>query len=234
MKQMLLFVRKKIHLRRHRQSVRQGLLSIYFLINTLVRRAVSRRSLLLTGLLLLPLSVQAVELRISKPALERTLNQQLFSGADSRYYLKGDAKSACSVYAEKPQLSFVGDRVVVKVEIHARLGTALGHKCLGVSLSPTAEVSMVPDAEGETIGFRDARIERVSESRELNFLLMPFMKNQIPASMKVNAADVMRKALEGSTLTTGYKLTLDRLKIHSMLISGDWLTVDVDGDLSVK
>ena len=63
---------------------------------------------------------------------------------------------------------------------------------------------------------------------------MPFMKNQIPASLKVNAADVMRKALEGSTLTTGYKLTLDRLKIHSMLIAGDWLTVDVDGDLSVK
>jgi len=44
----------------------------------------------------------------------------------------------------------------------------------------------------------------------------------------------MRKALEGSTLTTGYKLSLDRLKIHSLLIQGDWLILDVDGDLSVK
>ena len=52
--------------------------------------------------------------------------------------------------------------------------------------------------------------------------------------MKVNAADVMRKALEGSTLTTGYKLSLDLLKIHSLLIQGDWLILDVDGDLSVK
>jgi hypothetical protein len=180
----------------------------------------------------------AVELRISRPVLERTLKQQLFSGPDGRYYLKGDAKSACSVYAEQPKLSFAGDRVVVEVKIHARLGKGLAGKCLGVSLAPTAAVSMVPDAEGETIGFRDARVESVSESRELNFLLMPFMSHQIPSSMKVNAADVMRKTLESSTAATGYQLTLDRLKIHSMVVSsglaGDWLMVDVDADLSVQ
>ena len=178
--------------------------------------------------------MQAVELKVSRAAMERTLKQQLFSGADGRYYLKGDTKSACWVYAEKPELAFVADRVVVRVQTHARLGTSLAGKCLGVGLSPAAEVSMVPDAEGETIGFRDARVERVSDSKELNFLLMPFLRNQVPSSMKVNAADVLRKALEGSTLTTGYKLSLERLKIHSMVIEGDFLILDVDGDMSVK
>jgi hypothetical protein len=182
----------------------------------------------------LTLTAHAVELKISRAALERTLKQQLFSGPDGRDYLKGDAKSTCSVYAEDPSLNFVADRIVVKVKTHARLGTSIAGKCIGVSLAPTAEVSMVPDAEGETIGFRDARVERVSDSKELNFLLLPFLSHQIPSSMKVNAADVLRKALEGSTLTTGYKLTLDRLKIHSMLIEGDFLIVDVDGDMSVK
>ena len=52
--------------------------------------------------------------------------------------------------------------------------------------------------------------------------------------MKVDAADLLRKALEGSTATSGYKVTLDRLKIHSVQIQGDTLVVDVDGDLSVK
>jgi len=171
---------------------------------------------------------------MSRPAIERTLKQQLFGGPDGRYFLKGDARSACFVYADKPVLTFAQDRVVVEITIHAKLGKALGGRCLGVSLNPTAEVSMVPDAEGETLGFRDARVERVSDSKELNFLLMPFMKNQIPSGMKVNAADVMRKALEGSTLSTGYKLSLDRLKIHSLLIKDDWLILDVDADLSVK
>jgi glycine cleavage system regulatory protein len=52
--------------------------------------------------------------------------------------------------------------------------------------------------------------------------------------MKLNAADLLRKALEGSTASSGYKVTLQRLKIHSMQIQGDDLIVDVDGDLSVK
>jgi len=84
---------------------------------------------------------------------------------------------------------------------------------------PSAVVSLVPNAEWE-----------------LDFLALPFMSHQIPPGhgMRLDAADVLRKALEDSTPTTGYKLTLDRLKIHSMLIQSDWLIVDVDGHLSVK
>ena len=52
--------------------------------------------------------------------------------------------------------------------------------------------------------------------------------------MKINAADLLRKALEGSSAATGFKVTLDRLKVHSMQIEGDNLVVDMDGDLSVK
>jgi hypothetical protein len=52
--------------------------------------------------------------------------------------------------------------------------------------------------------------------------------------MKINAADLLRKALAGSTSTAGYKVNLDRLKIHSVQIDGDKLVVDADGDLSVE
>ena len=110
----------------------------------------------------------------------------------------------------------------------------MGGACLGVSLAPTAEVSLAPYGEGESIGFRDAQAVKVSDQRELNFLLMPFLSHQIPSSMKVDAADLLRKALEVSTATSGYKVTLDRLKIHSVQIQGDALVVDADGDLSVK
>ena len=52
--------------------------------------------------------------------------------------------------------------------------------------------------------------------------------------MKVDAEDLLRKALEGSTATSGYKVTLEKLKIHSIQIEGDDLVVDADGDISVK
>jgi hypothetical protein len=176
----------------------------------------------------------AVELKVSRDALERTLKLQLFSSPDGRYYLKGSARSACSIYAEDPKLSFVQDRIVVHVKTRARLGKAVGGACLGITLNLPAEVSLAPDGEGETVGFRDARIDRVSDHAELNFVLTPFLSHQVPSGLKVNAAELLRKALEGSTASSGYKVALDRLKIHSVQIDGDALVVDVDGDISVK
>ena len=176
----------------------------------------------------------AVEMKVSRQALERTLQQQLFGGPDGRYYVKGNPQSACFTYAENPQLTFVQDRIVVKVKTHSRLGTPLRGACIGLSISVPAEVSLAPEAEGETIGFRDARLDQVSDQKQLNFILNPFLSRQVPSSMKVNAADLLRKALEGSAATAGYKVTLDRLKIHSIQVAGEWLIVDVDGDLSVQ
>jgi len=184
--------------------------------------------------LVTPARSGAVEMRISRDALERTLKDQLFGGPDGRYYLKGSLQSPCFTYVEDPKLSFVQDRIVVRVKVRARLGRAVAGACIGLPLSLPADVSLAPDAQGDIIGFRDARLDRVSDQKELNFLLNPFLSHQIPSSMKVNAGDLLRKALEGSTATSGYKVTLDRLKIHSIQITGETLVVDVDGDISVK
>lgn len=97
------------------------------------------------------------------------------------------------------------------MKTRAHLGKSVAGACIGISLSPLAEVSVAPYSEGESTGFRDAQLIRVSDQRELNFLLTPFLSRQIPSSMKVDAADLLRKALEGSTLV-----------------------VDVDGDITVK
>lgn len=189
---------------------------------------------LLAGLLTNLAQCRAVELTISRDALERTLKQQLFSGPDGRYYLKGNLHSPCFISTEDPHLSFEQDRIVVRMKTVARLGTAMKGACLGVSLSLPAEVSLTPDADGETIGFRDARLDKVSDRKEINFVLAPFLRGKVPKSLRVNAADLLRSALAGSTATSGYKVRLDRLKIHSVQIAGDKLVVDADADLSVE
>jgi hypothetical protein len=102
-----------------------------------------------------------------------------------------------------------------------------------LTLTTDADVSLIPDAQGESVGFRDARIERLSESKELNFLLEPFLSHKLPSEMKVNAADLMRKVLTQSVATTGYALTLNSLKLHSMQVDHNTLVLDVDADMSV-
>jgi len=130
-------------------------------------------------------------------------------------------------------VTFVQDRIVVRVHAKAKLGTAVRGTCLGVSLTTTTDVSLIPEAEEESIGFRDARIERLTESRELNFLLEPFLSGKLPAQMKVNAAVLMRQLLSRSTETTGYALSLSALKLHSLLVEGDSLVMDADATLKV-
>ncbi|MEO6911980.1 MAG: hypothetical protein ABI158_13770 [Edaphobacter sp.] len=178
-------------------------------------------------------AASAIEVRISSQALERTLRAQLFNGPEGRYYMRGNIKSGCYVYADSPQVSFVNDRVVVHVHARAKLGTSVGGLCIGVPLNTNADVSMVPVAQEQTIGFRDARIERLSESRELNFLLAPFLDRKLPDQMKVNAADLMRQLLSQSTQTTGYAFSLSSLKLHSLLVEGKMLVLDADAGLNV-
>jgi len=200
----------------------------------------STRMRIVAGLVLLAVTLagtapcHAVELTLSRQALERTLVQQLFSGPDGRYYLKGNAHSPCFIATEDPHLSFEQDRIVVRVKTVARLGKAVGGACIGVSLTLSAEVSLEPYADGETIGFRDARLDRISDRKEIDFVLAPFLRGEVPKSMRVNAADLLRQALAGSTAASGYKVSLNRLKIHSVQVAGDKLVVDADGDLSVE
>ena len=176
---------------------------------------------------------RAIEVKVSAKALERTLRTQLFNGPDGRYYMSGDASKPCAAYAEDPHVTFKDDRVVVHVHTRSKLGKALRGECVGVSLNTDADVSVVPEAEGESVGFRDARIEKISESKELNFLLVPFLSRKLPSQMKLNAADLMRKLLSQSVASTGYTITLDSLKLHSMLVDHDALTIDVDAAMSI-
>jgi len=175
----------------------------------------------------------AIEVKVSAQALERTLQAQLFNGPQGRYYLRGDANSACYVYAEAPHVTFVQDRIVVRVHSKSKLGTSVHGTRIGVSLSTNTDVSLIPDAEEESVGFRDARIERLSESKELNFLLVPFLSRKLPAQMKLNAAVLMRQLLGRSAETTGYALSLNSLKLHSLLVEGESLVMDADATLKV-
>jgi hypothetical protein len=196
----------------------------------------TRLSLSLAAALLLTLTraASAIEVKISAQALERTLKTQLFNDPNGRYYLRGTATSPCYVYADNPRVSFKDDRIVIQIHTKSKLGTSLRGACIGLSLSTDTDVSFIPEAQEESIGFRDARMDRLSDSRELNFLLEPFLSRKLPQQMKINAADLMRKLLATSAQQTGYAIVLENLKLHSMLVEDQKLVVDVDANMSVN
>ena len=196
------------------------------------------------GMLLGNARARAIEVRVSSQALERTLNHQLFKtpgptpDLPNRYYLRGKPSGGCAVFADNPQVSFAPDangssRVVVKIHTHANFGASIHGKCIGIWLNIESQVSFIPEAEGESVGFRDAHIDKLSDSKELDALLVPFLAKKMPAEMKVNAANLMRTLLVRSPDSIGYTLTLDELEIHSMQVQDQYLVLDLDAKMRV-
>ena len=193
--------------------------------------------LLATSLLLLAPFGSAIEVRVTAPALERTLEHQVFNQAGQdgkldRHYLRGSKTTGCAIYSDDPRVVFRDDRVVVTVKTHFKLG--FGRSCFGLGTTAESEVSFIPEAEGEVVGFRDARIEHITKNKELDLLLEPFLAHKLPQEMKINAADLMRTLLVKSPDSTGYNLTLTRLKLHSMQVEGQDLVVDLDANIRVE
>ena len=94
-------------------------------------------------------------------------------------------------------------------------------------------ISLAPSAEGETIGVTDARLDQVSNSAELNFILSPFLSHKVPSSIKINAATMLHEILTKSTETSGYPLTLERLDIRQVRVTDKFLVVDYDSDMRI-
>jgi hypothetical protein len=179
-------------------------------------------------------AAHAVELKVERQAIDRTLRQQLFSGQYGRFYIKGSPQTPCYTYAESPQLLFTQGRVAVLLHVVAKVGKSFGSSCLGFTLNLPVQVSVMPDAQGESVGFRDAKLDKISDQRELNFILMPFLSHQVPSSMRVNAGEMLRKSLASSTATSGYKISLDKLEIRAIDVTPDYLVVNGDGTISVQ
>jgi hypothetical protein len=176
---------------------------------------------------------QAGEFKVSSGALERTLKTRLFGTPDQRYYLRGDAHSACFLYAEDPHLYFSGDRILVRVHTGGKYGKQIGGRCIGFPVSMNTVISLAPSAEGETVGVTDARMDRLSDSAELNFILSPFLSHKLPASIKINAATMLREILTKSTETSGFPLSLERLDIRQARVTDKFLVVDYDSDMRI-
>ena len=176
----------------------------------------------------------AGEFKVSSGALERTLKARLFNTPDQRYYLRGDAHSACSLYAEAPHLSFSADRILVRVHAGGWYGKVIAGRCIGFPVSMNTVISLAPRAEGETIGVTDAKLDRLSDSSELNFILTPFLSRKVPANVTINAATMLREIMTRSTEASGFPLTLERLEIRQVHVTDKFLIVDYDSDMRIE
>lgn len=182
----------------------------------------------------MPSRVQAMQLTVGSAPLQRALQKQLFSAPDGRYYLRGTRTSACSLYAQNPQLHFTGDRIYLDLHLSGQLGSSFAGRCLGFGWVGDAEVSMLPQGQGSTIGFTDVRVERLTSDRTLDELLQPLLARAVPRSMKVDAAQLVGRMLQTASTRAGAVIALQQLQIEQLQVQKNALQLTLDGAVSIE
>lgn len=177
---------------------------------------------------------QGLELRVGPKPLERALEKQLFSAPDGRFYLRGNRQSLCSLYAQHPQLKFEGDRIVLAMQLDGKIGREFGGECLGVPWTGTGELSMLPQAQGATIGFSDVRVEHLTGDTSLDRLVSPLIEALAPRAIHVDAAALIGKMLRTASAHSGTEISLQQLSISGMQVVGNNLQLFAQGVVSVE
>lgn len=122
----------------------------------------------------------------------------------------------------------------MRMHTGGKYGKQIAGHCVGFPVSMMTTISLAPLADGEIIGVTDAKIDRLSDSDEMNFILSRFVNKNLPAGLQMNAATMLREILTKSTETSGYPLTLERLQVRNVHTTDKYLAVEYDSDMKVE
>jgi hypothetical protein len=182
----------------------------------------------------LPAGLRAMQLTVGPDPLQRALQKQLFSAPDGRYYLRGNRTSGCFLYAQNPQLHFNGNRIFLDLHLAGKLGGSFAGQCLGFGWAGDVEVSMLPQAQGSTIGFTDVRVEKLTSDHSLDQMLEPLLARVVPKSIKVDAAQLVGRMLQTASNRSGATIALQQLQIQLLQVQGEALQLTLDGAVSIQ
>ncbi len=189
--------------------------------------------ILLCLALLLPLPAGALDLTVGPQPLQHALLRQLFAAPDGRYYLHGNRTSSCFLFAQNPQLHFAGNRIVLDLHLEGKIGSSFGGQCIGFKWAGDGELSMLPQAQDQQIGFTDVRVEHLTGDNGLDQLLGPLLSARVPANLKVNAASLIDKMLRSASTRSGENITLDHLVIPALAVQDNALHLSIEGNVAI-
>ncbi len=192
------------------------------------------RSLIALTLAAYCLPATALELRVAAQPLQRALVRQLFSAPDGRYYLHGTRTSGCYLFAQRPQLSFSGKRVVLQMNLEGKVGREFAGQCFGVHWAGDGRLSMLPQSQGTSIGFTDVRVEQLTNNDAMDKLLGRLIATLAPRSFHVDAAPLVRNMLHHAGTRSGTDMQLDQFVIRDLQVENEMLDAQVDGVITIQ
>jgi hypothetical protein len=179
------------------------------------------RAALVAAIVLPAAGARGAEIVLEQSAVQKLVVESLFRD-NGRYVLQG---GACSAWLDKPIVTLVADRVVIRAHLSARVGMDFGDSCAGVDLSSWATVSGVPGAQGTRVRLTDIRVEDVGDANT-RIVLNSGLAPTLPGALDLDVLKAVRSMLQGA----GGQLQVDvqGLEIQSVRVGENRLSVRFD------
>lgn len=172
----------------------------------------------------------AIHLTLSYRVLERTIERELFRD-QGRYYLAGSPADDCSyTFLEQPRLGAEGERIVLRLQLSARLGQEVLGQCVGPGEDVEVVVSGVPRIEGTSVTVADPEMSFPNNPRygELHeAVLAPFLSGPLKEALRFDLGAELRSLAEGAG-REGYRLQISGLSLSGLRAAPNQLEVEID------
>ena len=184
-------------------------------------------------LFLLTLPVWAADLRISFPALERMLSQEVFS-QEGRRYVRGSAKQKCDyAYLETPRINSRDSRLTIRARFSGRSALDVMGRCIGLGDAFDLTLIGTPVFDKGALTFKDVTVETSKDSyyiRRVKKALAQSLDKQI----RFDVSSAAKKMLTVPPGSGPYATELKDFKVPSVRVEPDAVVLEIQFVLQVR
>lgn len=187
----------------------------------------------LVGVMLFAVPVSAADLEIRYGALERLVNEQMFT-AEGRRYVRGSKTDRCRyAYMQNPKLAASGGRLQLQVHFDGRSAMNLLGSCVGMGDAFDLTITAKPVPRDGGIAFDELVVSTPRDSfyirRVRNAVIETFTRD-----FRIDVQDQAKRLLEVPARNASYQQELRDLKLSAIRVTPDALVLEVDFKLVVK
>ncbi|MBL8216622.1 MAG: hypothetical protein JNK87_38240 [Bryobacterales bacterium] len=198
----------------------------------------------MNGLLLLLISVvllasvpaqgAGVELHLQYSAIQKVLNQQVFTEG-GRLYVKGTPKTKCAyAYMEKPALGGEQGKLRIEALFNGRNAANFFGKCIGLGDEFAVRIRALPFYEQGVLRLKDVEVETAGKQTFYARKVKETIQEKLPKAFAYPVSTEARKILETRRGNEPYQQQLQSFQITRMQVTAEALVLWLEFTLVVK
>lgn len=178
-------------------------------------------------------SIQAVEVAIEYPALQRILAKQMFT-QDGRRYVRGSLAEKCNyAYLENPRIEARENRLRVQAHFSGRSASNLFGYCFGLGDDFDLAITAVPYYHDGLIGFREVRVESLGRDGFYIRRVCAAMQRSLSTDFQYHLFDDAKRMLEEKHPADPYDQKVAAFRVPQVAVTPTALVLTLDFTLTV-